>query len=45
MFPNWEGQIQKRFFNLSDNLLKLSTPPLSYGTENAIGVLIWEKVA
>jgi hypothetical protein len=39
MFPSWEGQVQERFFELSDNLLTLSTPPLSCGNENAAGVL------
>jgi hypothetical protein len=43
MFPNWEGEVQKRFFELSGNLLTLSTPPLSYGNENVVGVLIWKK--
>ncbi len=44
MFPNWEGQVQERFFELSDNLLTLSTPPMAYGNENAIGVLVWENI-
>ncbi len=44
MFPNWEGQVQERYFNLNDNLLTLSTPPLAYGTENTVGVLVWERV-
>ncbi len=44
MFPNWEGETQERFFDLTDNILKLSTTPLSYGAENAVGVLLWKKV-
>ncbi len=44
MFPNWEDRIQERFFELHGNLLTLSTPPLSYGEENAVGVLTWERI-
>lgn len=31
LFPNWEGQGQKRFFELSGNRLKVSTPPTIVG--------------
>ena len=44
LFPNWEGQIQERFFELNDNLLTLSTPPLAYENETAVGVLIWKRI-
>lgn len=44
LFPNWEGETQERFFHLEGQLLKLSTPPLDYGSENATGILIWEKI-
>jgi len=31
LFPNWEGRPQKRFYKLSGNRLKLSTPPTLWG--------------
>jgi hypothetical protein len=43
LFPNWEGQRHKRFFELSGNRLKLSTPPLLWGGE-VVGVLLWEWI-
>ena len=43
--PNWEGQQQKRFFELSGNRLKLSTPPTLWGGGGEIvGVLLWERI-
>lgn len=44
MFPNWEGEVQERFFELGENLLTLRTPPMPYGEENAVGALVWEKI-
>jgi hypothetical protein len=44
LFPNWEGQRQKRFYELSGNRLKLSTPPTMWGGEEVIGVLNWERI-
>ncbi|MCP4345458.1 MAG: lipocalin-like domain-containing protein [Desulfobacterales bacterium] len=44
LFPNWEGQVQERFFKLNGNLLTLSTPPMPYENESAVAVLIWEKI-
>jgi len=44
LFPNWEGQRLKRFFELSGNRLKLSTPPTLWGGGDAVGVLIWERI-
>ncbi len=45
LFPNWEGQPQKRFFELSGNRLKLSTPPiLRGGGGEIVGVLLWERI-
>jgi hypothetical protein len=43
LFPNWEGQGLKRFFELSGNLLKLSTPPTLWGGES-VGVLLFERI-
>jgi hypothetical protein len=44
LFPNWEGQLQKRFFELSGNRLKLSTPPTLWGGGEVVGVLLWERI-
>ena len=44
IFPNMEGSTQKRFFELSDNLLQLETPPINLGGEKAVGVLTWERI-
>lgn len=44
LFPNWEGQSQKRFFELSENRLKLSTPPTLWGGGEMIAVLLWQRV-
>lgn len=44
LFPNWEGQRQKRFFELSGNRLKLSTPPTLWGGGEVVAVLLWERI-
>ena len=44
LFPNWEGQRQKRFFELSRNRLKLSTPPTLWGGGEVVGVVLWERI-
>jgi hypothetical protein len=45
LFPNWEGQAQKRFFVLSGNRLTLSSPPTLWGGGGEIvGVLVWERI-
>jgi hypothetical protein len=44
LFPNWEGQRQERFFELSGNRLKLSTPPTLWGGGKAVAVLLWERM-
>ena len=44
LFPNWEGQPQKRFYELSGNQLKLRTPPTSWGGGEVVGVLLWERI-
>jgi hypothetical protein len=45
LFPNWEGQAQKRFFKLSGNRLTLSTPPTLWGGGGQIiGHLVWERI-
>ena len=45
LFPNWEGQDLKRFFELSGNRLKLNTPPTLWGGGGeVVGTLIWERI-
>ena len=44
LFPNWEGQAQKRFFQLSGDRLMLSTPPTVWGGGEVVGVLVWERI-
>ena len=45
LFPNWEGQSLKRFVDLSDNRLKLSTPPTLWGGGGTIIAIVeWERV-
>jgi len=44
LFPNWEGQGLKRFFELSGNRLRLSTPPTLWGGGGNVATLIWERV-
>ncbi len=45
LFPNWQGQGQKRFFELTGNRLELSTPPTLWGGGGEIvGVLLWEQI-
>jgi hypothetical protein len=44
LFPNWEGQGQKRFFELSGNRLRLTTPPTVWGGEEFVAMLIWERI-
>jgi len=44
LFPNWEGEDQKRFFEFSGDRLKLSTPPTLWGGGQAVGVLVWERI-
>ncbi len=42
---DWVGLDQKRFFELSDNRLTLSTPPIRLRGVPVTAVLIWERVA
>ena len=43
LFPNWEGT-QKRFVEISDKRMILTTPPTAWGGKMGIGTLIWERV-
>lgn len=45
MFPNWEGRPLKRFWAIKDNLMELSTPPITWGGgDTAVGVIQWERI-
>ena len=44
LFPNWEGQRHERFFELSGNRLKLSTPPTLWGGGKAVALMLWERI-
>jgi hypothetical protein len=45
LFPNWEGEAQKRFFALEGDRLTLSTPPTQWGGGGrVVGVLVWERI-
>lgn len=45
LFPNWQGGIQKRFYEFTEDRLKLSSPPISWGGgRQNVGVLIWQRI-
>ena len=44
IFPNMQGTKQKRFFELSGGRLRLTTPRFRLDGENAVGVLLWDRV-
>jgi len=44
LYPNWEGDDQKRFFKFSGNRLQLSTPPMKWGGGEMTAVLVWERI-
>jgi len=45
LFPNWEGQGQKRYVELSGHRLKLTTPPTLWGGgEEIVGMIEWERI-
>jgi len=43
LFPNWEGMPQKRFFELTGDQLRITTPPLAWGGMDKTAVLLWER--
>jgi len=43
VFPNWKGTAQKRFFELKDNTLSISTPPVNWGNDQKVATLVWER--
>ena len=44
LFPNWEGEGQKRFFELIGDRLRLSTAPMVWGGGEMVAVLLWERI-
>ena len=44
LFPNMEGTKQFRLFEVSDNRMKLTTPPFKLDGEQAVGILVWERI-
>ena len=43
-FPNWIGVDQVRLFELTDNTLTLSTPPLLLQGKQRTAHLVWERI-
>ena len=43
LFPNWEGT-QKRFVEISDKRISLTTPPVMWNEKMTIGAMIWERI-
>lgn len=43
LFPNWEGQEQKRFYALDGDRLTLTTPPIPAAGQPVTLVLVWER--
>ena len=43
-YPNWIGNAQVRFAKLHDNLLELSTRPMTFQGVERRAELIWERV-
>ena len=43
LFPNWEGEVQKRFFEFDGDLLVLKTPPIEWDGVNIVGVVSWQR--
>jgi len=44
LFPNWAGVAQKRFFELSDDMLTLSTPEVCLRGQQMTGILHWKRI-
>jgi hypothetical protein len=45
IFPNMEGTIQIRYFEVSENRLQLKTPPFNLNKERVTGLIVWKKVS
>jgi hypothetical protein len=45
VFPNWEGQSLKRYYELAGQRLELRTPPMSRRSGGVmVGIIKWERV-
>jgi len=44
IFPNMQGKDQIRHFELKDNRLQLTTPPINLDGTKPVGVLLWERI-
>ena len=44
VYPNFEGEDQKRYFEFSGNRLKLSAPPMEWGGGQIVAALEWERI-
>jgi hypothetical protein len=43
LFPNWEGDVQRRIASFEGDLLRLSTPPMRIGDRMVTGVVVWRR--
>jgi len=44
LFPNMERTKQIRYFEISGKNMKLTTPSFKLDGEQAVGILLWEKI-
>jgi len=44
LMPNMVGRAMRRFYEFSDNRLVLTTPAITVGGQQVVGVLIWERL-
>ena len=44
-FPNWIGGEQQRRYKFDGNRLTLTTPPIRMREAEAVGTVVWERVA
>jgi len=42
-YPNWSNTIQKRFIDLTEDRLRLTSPPVLSDGKEVIGVLVWSR--
>jgi len=45
VYPNWVGQDMTRAVTLEDGRLTLRTKPMAFGSQTAVGVLVWERLS
>lgn len=43
LFPNMEGSLQKRFFEVNETQLELRTPTFKVGGEIVTGIIQWKR--